>query len=65
MRSTTAGVDDLWHLDELSGTTMVDSGQTPHPGLLHNIGLGVPGDPAFPGTSYGFNGTSSFVDVGK
>jgi hypothetical protein len=58
-----SGTDDLWHLDEVTGTTMVDSGQTPHPGLLHNIGLGVPGDPAFSGTSYGFNGTSSFVSI--
>ena len=61
----TAGVvDDLWHLDETSGTTMVDSGATPHPGVLHNVLLGQAGDPAFSGTSYGFNGTSSFVDVG-
>jgi hypothetical protein len=42
---------------------MVDSGQTPHPGVLHNISLAQPGDPAFPGTSYGFNGTSSFVSI--
>jgi len=60
-----SGTDDLWHLDETSGTTMVDSGQTAHPGVLHNVALGQPGDPAFAGTSYGFNGTSSFVDVGN
>ena len=62
--ASTALVDDLWHMDETSGTTMVDSGATPHPGTLHNIALGQAGDPASPGTSYGFNGTSSFIDVG-
>jgi hypothetical protein len=61
----TGVVDDLWHMNETSGTTMVDSGQTPHPGVTHNIAFGQPGDPAFPGTSYGFNGTSSYVDVGN
>jgi chitodextrinase len=62
--ASTAAVDDLWHMNETSGTTMADSGSTPHPGTLHNIALGQSGDPAFAGTSYGFNGTSSFVDVG-
>jgi Concanavalin A-like lectin/glucanases superfamily/Fibronectin type III domain len=55
--------DDLWHLDETSGTTMADSGQTPHPGTLHDVTLGQEGDPSFPGTSYGFNGGSSFVSI--
>ena len=58
-------IDDLWHMDETSGSTMVDSGQTPHPGVIHDVALGQPGDPAFAGTSYGFNGTSSVVDVGN
>jgi hypothetical protein len=62
---TTGVLDDLWHMNETSGTTMVDSGQTPHPGTIHNIAFGQPGDPAFPGTSYGFNGTSSYIDVGN
>lgn len=61
----TTAVGDLWHMDETSGTTMVDSGSTPHPGTLHTVTLDRPGDPAFPGTAYGFNGTSSFVDVGN
>ena len=61
--TTVNGADDVWHLNETSGTTMVDSGQTPHPGVLHNIALAQPGDPSFPGTSYGFNGTSSFVSI--
>lgn len=63
--TTTGGTDDVWHMDETSGTTMVDSGQTPHPGAIHNVAFGQSGDPAFPGTSYGFNGTSSYVDVGN
>jgi hypothetical protein len=63
--ASTSVVDDLWHLNETSGTTMVDSGTTPHPGVLHNVALGLGGDPAFAGTSYGFNGSSSFIDVGN
>jgi hypothetical protein len=58
-------IDDVWHMDETAGTTMVDSGQTPHPGVIHNVVFGQPGDPAFPGTAYGFDGTSSAVDVGN
>jgi hypothetical protein len=61
--ATAGGADDVWHLDETSGTAMTDSGQTPHPGTLHNIALGQEGDPSFPGTSYGFNGASSFVSI--
>ena len=57
------GTRDLWHMNETSGTTMVDSGSTPHNGTLHNVALGQPGDPAFPGTAYGFNGTSSYVSI--
>jgi hypothetical protein len=44
---------------------MADAGATPHPGVLHNILLGQGGDPTFPGSSYAFNGTSSFIDVGN
>lgn len=62
-QTTVSGTQDLWHMDETSGTTMVDSGATPHNGALHNIALGQPGDPAFPGTAYGFNGTSSYVSI--
>ena len=58
-------IDDLWHMDETSGTTMVDSGQTPHPGAIQAMALGQPGDPTFPGTAYGFSGTSSLIDVGN
>ena len=61
--ATATGADDLWHLDETSGTTMVDSGRTPHPGTVHNVALGQAGDPGFPGTSYGFDGASSFVSI--
>jgi hypothetical protein len=58
-----SGTDDLWHMNETSGTTMVDSGLTPHNGVLHSVALGQPGDPLFVGTSYGFNGTSSYVSI--
>ncbi|MGH3412595.1 MAG: PKD domain-containing protein [Marmoricola sp.] len=48
-----------WHMDETSGTTMVDStgGQD---GVLNDVALGEPG---VSGTAYGFNGTSSRVIV--
>ena len=61
--STTGTVtSDLWHMDETTGTTMADAIGN-HPGALHNVALGRPGDPAFPGTAYGFDGTSSYVVV--
>ncbi|HET8602325.1 MAG TPA: laminin G domain-containing protein, partial [Marmoricola sp.] len=59
---TSTGAYDVWHLDETSGTTMADSVGN-HPGILHNVLLGHPGDPAYPGTSYGFNGSGSYVTV--
>lgn len=62
---TAVSIDSLWHMDERDGATMGDAGQTPHVGALKNVVLGQPGDPAFPGTAYGFNGTSSLVDVGN
>jgi hypothetical protein len=60
--TTTTVRSDLWHMDETTGTTMADSTGN-HPGTLHDVALGRPGDPAFPGTAYGFNGTSSYVVV--
>lgn len=54
--------NDTWHMDEADGTTMVDSTGN-HPGTLHAIALGQPGDPAFPGTAYGFDGVSSYVSI--
>jgi hypothetical protein len=53
------GVVALWHMDETSGTTMFDSVGT-HNGILHSSQVGLPG---FTGTAYGFNGSSSYVDV--
>jgi Concanavalin A-like lectin/glucanases superfamily/Ig domain of plant-specific actin-binding protein len=53
------GVVALWHMDETSGATMFDSAGT-HNGTLHSTQMGLPG---FTGTSYGFNGSSSYVDV--
>jgi hypothetical protein len=49
----------LWHMNETSGTTMVDSADS-HDGVLKNVQIGLPGKS---GTAYGFNGTSSFVTV--
>lgn len=54
--------NDTWHMDETTGTTMVDSTGN-HPGTLHSVALGQPGDPAFPGTAYGFDGVSSYVSI--
>ena len=53
------GLVALWHMDELSGTTMFDAVGS-HNGTLHNTQLGVPG---FSGSAYGFNGSSSYVSV--
>ena len=49
----------LWHMNETSGTAMLDSARS-HTGSLHNVSRGVPG---FSGTAYGFNGSSSYVSV--
>jgi hypothetical protein len=46
-------------MDETTGTTMFDSAGT-HDGALHSIQLGLAGAS---GTAYGFNGSSSYVDV--
>jgi hypothetical protein len=52
-----AGTVSLWHMDETSGTTMVDS-VGGNDGTLHNITLGQPG---FLGRAYSFNGSNSVV----
>jgi hypothetical protein len=46
-------------MDETSGTTMFDSVGT-HNGTLHSTQIGLPG---FTGTAFGFNGSSSYVNV--
>jgi Concanavalin A-like lectin/glucanases superfamily len=50
----------LWHMNETSGTTMVDSSGHGHNGTLHSVTLGASG---FSGKAYSFNGTSSYVSV--
>jgi hypothetical protein len=49
----------LWHMDETSGSTMFDSIGS-HNGTLHSTQTGLVG---FTGTAFGFNGSSSYVDV--
>jgi hypothetical protein len=53
------GLVALWHMDEASGATMFDSVGA-HNGTLHSTQVGLPG---FTGTAYGFNGSSSYVEV--
>jgi hypothetical protein len=48
-----------WHMDETSGTTMVDS-VGGNNGMLSDVTLGEPG---IAGTAYGFNGQDSIVTV--
>src|SRR5256714_4791255 len=55
--SASAGVVALWHMDERSGTSMLDSAGG-HTGMLHSVSLGVAG---FLGTAYGFG--SGYVSV--
>jgi hypothetical protein len=52
----------LWHMDEASGSTMVDSSGNGNDGTLQNVTRVSPG---FDGTgkAYQFNGTSSYVSV--
>lgn len=60
---SSGGTYDVWHMDETSGTTMVDSAGN-HPGTLHSVLLGHSGDPAYAaGTSYGFSGSGSYVTI--
>jgi hypothetical protein len=49
----------VWHMDETSGSTMVDSVGS-NAGTLKNVSLGQPG---VSGSAYGFNGSSSVVTV--
>lgn len=49
-----------WHMDETSGTTMLDSSGSGNNGTLANIALGQSG---ISGTGYGFNGSNSYVTV--
>jgi len=49
----------LWHMNETSGSSMLDSARG-HTGTLHSVKLGLPG---FSGFAYGFNGSSSYVSV--
>jgi hypothetical protein len=49
----------LWHMDETSGSTMLDSVGS-NDGTLKNVALGKPG---FRGKAYSFNGSSSIVTV--
>jgi hypothetical protein len=48
-----------WHMDETSGNVMHDSAGS-HDGTLQAVQIGLPG---FSGTSYGFNGHTSYVSV--
>jgi acetyl/propionyl-CoA carboxylase alpha subunit len=58
--STATKTVALWHMDELSGTTMVDSGTSPaNDGTLTNVTVGVPGINGT--TGYGF--TRGYVSV--
>ena len=50
--ATGTGTRALWHMDEKSGSTMVDSSGNGHNGSLSSIQLGVAG---FSGTAYGFS----------
>jgi Concanavalin A-like lectin/glucanases superfamily len=55
--SASAGVVALWHMDEGSGTSMLDSAGR-HTGTLHSVQLGLAG---FLGTAYGFG--AGYVSV--
>ena len=54
-----AATVSLWHMNETSGTTMVDS-VGGNNGTLRNVALGAPG---FAGTAYSFPGRNSIVEV--
>jgi concanavalin A-like lectin/glucanase superfamily protein len=57
--SASAATVAAWHMNEKSGTIMRDSAGS-NDGTLHSVALGQPG---LKNTAYGFNGSSSFVDV--
>ncbi len=56
----TSSVVALWHMDELAGTTMLDSAGQNNGTLTPSVTLGQPG---FSNTAYGFDGSSSYVSV--
>ena len=49
-----------WHMDEASGTTMLDSAGRDNDGDLHSVTVGASGRI---GNGYAFNGKSSYVSV--
>src|SRR6266516_4337223 len=51
----------LWHMDETSGTTMVDSTPNHNDGSLANVTVGVNGIKG--SSAYGFDGSDSLVSV--
>jgi hypothetical protein len=57
--AASAATTAVWHMDETSGTKMVDSVGS-NDGTLKNIALGQSG---FRGMAYGFNGSSSIVKI--
>jgi hypothetical protein len=57
--AASAATVSLWHMDETSGTTMLDS-VGPNNGTVHAVNLNQPG---FLGSSYGFPGRPSIVNV--
>lgn len=59
LASASPRIAALWHMDEVSGSVMHDSAGT-HDGTLYSVRLSLPG---FTRTSYGFNGSSSYVTV--
>jgi concanavalin A-like lectin/glucanase superfamily protein len=53
-----------WHMDEPSGSTMLDGSGNGNDGAISNVALSQPGDPGVPSVfGYGFNGTNSIVTV--
>jgi hypothetical protein len=56
----TSSVVAFWHMDEGSGTTMVDSVGQNNGTLTPSVTVGQPG---FSGSAYGFDGSSSYVSV--
>jgi hypothetical protein len=57
--AASAATVSLWHMDETSGSTMVDA-MGANNGTLLNVGLGQPGFQTF---AYSFNGANSLVSV--
>jgi hypothetical protein len=59
---TTPHTEALWHMDETSGTTMVDSSGHGHTGTTFKV---TKGNPGFLGKAYHFDGKSSEITVGS